>query len=107
MKMNASLMTDAAHSATDLLKSLAHPTRLLILCRLMEAECSAGELVGFLGIRDSTTSQHLALLRKDGLVHARRKGQTIHYAIASTAARAVLETLAHHYCDPPPQPAAS
>lgn len=106
MNMNAASMADAADGASDLLKSLAHPTRLLILCRLMEAECSVGELVGFLGIRDSTASQHLALLRKDGLVRARREGQTIRYAIASTQARAVLETLALHYCVPAPQRAA-
>jgi len=100
MKINAALMTEAADAASDLLKSLAHPTRLLILCRLMEDECSVGELVEFLGIRDSTASQHLALLRKDGLVQARREGQTIRYAIASTPARHVLEMLAQHFCAP-------
>jgi ArsR family transcriptional regulator, virulence genes transcriptional regulator len=100
MNMNATSMTSAADAAGGLLKSLAHPTRLLILCRLMESECSVGELAAFLGIRDSTASQHLALLRRDGLVQARREAQTIRYAIASTPARAVLETLALHYCPP-------
>jgi len=96
--MNATLMTGAADAAGGLLKSLAHPTRLLMLCRLIEAECSVGELAAFLGIRHSTASQHLALLRRDGLVQTHRQAQTVRYAIASAPARAVLETLAQHYC---------
>lgn len=54
----------------------------------------------FLGIRDSGVSQHLALLRKDGLVAARRNGQTIWYSIASAEARALLVTLYGIYCEP-------
>ncbi len=50
--------------------------------------------------RDSTVSQHLALLRKDGLVVTRREGQTIFYSIGSAPARAVLETLYGIYCAP-------
>ena len=46
-------------------------------------------------------SQHLALLRKDGLVAARRDAQTIYYSIASEPAREVLKTLYQVYCAPP------
>ena len=46
-------------------------------------------------------SQHLALLRKDGLVAARRDAQTIYYSIASDPAREVLKTLYQVYCAPP------
>jgi DNA-binding transcriptional ArsR family regulator len=93
-------MAQAAAAASDLLKSLGNPTRLLILCRLTEAECSVGDLVALLGIRDSTVSQHLALLRKDRLVQTRREGQTIWYTITSHPARQVLETLFAIYCCP-------
>ena len=86
----------------SLLKALANRHRLLILCQLIENERSVGELAEFLGIRDSTVSQHLALLRRDGLVAARREGQTIWYSIASTPARAVLETLYRIYCTQAP-----
>ena len=57
-------------------------------------------MADFLALRDSTVSQHLALLRKDGLVSTRRDGQTIWYAIASTPARKLVETLYHIYCAP-------
>ena len=79
---------------------MANPHRLLIVCQLIEGERSVGELAQFLGIRDSTVSQHLALLRRDGLVTARRDGQTIWYTIASAEARELLKTLYRVYCTP-------
>jgi len=98
-------MQAAAAGATELLKALAHPHRLMIICQLVEGERSVGELAELLGIRDSTVSQHLALLRKDGLVAARRDGQTIWYSISSSPARAMLETLYRVYCKPGQRPA--
>ena len=95
-------MNAAAEQASELLKSLANRHRLLIVCQLIEGERSVGELAEFLAIRDSTVSQHLALLRKDGVVAARRDGQTIWYSILSHPARKVLETLYKIYCGPRP-----
>jgi DNA-binding transcriptional ArsR family regulator len=93
-------MRQAAGRASDLLKALANPHRLMMVCQLIEGERSVGELVEFLGIRDSTVSQHLAVLRRDGVVSARREGQTIRYAIASAEAREVVRTLYCVYCLP-------
>jgi DNA-binding transcriptional ArsR family regulator len=98
-------MTDAAGEASELLKALSHPSRLITLCLLAERERSVGELAALLGARDSTISQHLALLRRDGLVRSRRDGQTIWYAIASEPAQRVLETLASIFCAVPEPPA--
>ena len=97
-------MTDAAGAASDLLKALAHPSRLMTLCLLAERDRSVGELATLLGARDSTISQHLALLRRDGLVRARRDGQTIWYAIASEPAQRMLETLSSIFCTAPLPP---
>lgn len=102
MKINPALMPAAADEASELLKSLANRHRLLILCQLIEGERSVGELAAFLGARDSTVSQHLALLRKDGLVETRRVGQSIFYSIASEPARRVLHALFAIYCAPAP-----
>lgn len=102
MKIKPDVMAAAADQASDLLKSLANRNRLLILCQLVDSDRSVGELATFLGARDSTVSQHLALLRKDGLVQARREAQTIYYSIASGPAQRVLETLFAIYCAPAP-----
>ncbi len=98
MTKDAAAMSFAAEEASEFLKSLANRHRLLILCRLVEGECSVGQLADFLDLRDSTVSQHLALLRKDGLVRGRRDGQTIWYSVASEPARRVLEVLYDVYC---------
>lgn len=93
-------MERAADQASDLLKALSNRHRLLIICQLIDGEHAVGELAEFLDLRDSTVSQHLALLRKDGLVTARRDAQTIYYSIASEPAREILKTLYQVFCTP-------
>jgi DNA-binding transcriptional ArsR family regulator len=93
-------MLSAADQACGLLKALANRHRLVIICQLIEQERSVGELAALLKIRDSTVSQHLALLRKDGLVTTRRDGQTIWYSIGSPPARELVRTLYRAYCTP-------
>ncbi len=103
MKIDSEVMERAADEASELLKALANRHRLLIICQLIDGEHSVGELADFLNLRDSTVSQHLALLRKDGLVSARRDAQTIFYSIASEPARDILKTLYQAFCLPKPR----
>jgi DNA-binding transcriptional ArsR family regulator len=91
-------MEAAADRASELLKALSNRHRLLIICQLIDGERSVGDLAQLLDLRDSTVSQHLSLLRRDGLVSARRDGQTIYYSIASEPACEVLKTLYQVYC---------
>lgn len=102
MKIKADQMHAAAGAAEEMLKALANRHRLMILCQISETERSVGELAELLDLRDSTVSQHLALLRKDGLVTTRREGQTVWYAIASPAAQRMIETIYRIYCTPSP-----
>ena len=99
MKIDTAQMQSAADAASELLKALANRHRLLILCQLIDGERSVGELA-FLGVRDSTVSQHLAILRRDDLVDSRRDGQTIWYSISSTPARELVEVLYRSFCAP-------
>lgn len=87
-----------AAEAGELLKALSNPDRLLLLCQLVEGECSVGELETRLGIRQPTLSQQLGILRREGLVRARRDGKQVYYRLASPAAIAVLETLHRIFC---------
>lgn len=93
-------MHETAEQVADLMKVLAHPKRLLILCQLVEGERSVGELARLLGMREQAMSQQLALLRKDGLVTTRREGQTIHYALARGDIAVLLDFLYRTYCAP-------
>lgn len=91
-------MRAAADEASALLKALSNRHRLLILCQLIDGEKSVGQLAEFLGIRDSTASQHLALLRRDRIIAARRDGQTIWYRISSNPAFEIVQVLYASYC---------
>lgn len=90
-----------AKAASRLLKALANEHRLLILCQLVGRERSVGELVRAVGLSQSALSQHLARLRRDGMVRTRREAQTIWYSIASPEVTAVLGTLYDLYCSAP------
>lgn len=91
-------MGEHARAAADLLKALAHETRLMILCLLVEGEKSVGELEQLMLLRQPSVSQQLARLRFDGLVHARRDGRTIYYSLGSEEAKKVVTLLYDLYC---------
>lgn len=91
-------MARHAGAAAELLKALAHPARLLVLCQLVEGERSVGELQPITGLSMSALSQHLSLLRQMLLVNTRRESQTIFYSLADGPAASVLDTLYAAYC---------
>lgn len=101
MKVNVSAMKASADDACALLKALANPHRLMIVCALIDGEQSVGALAQMLGGRETLASQHLSLLRRDGLVAARRDGQTIYYGLQGGQARALVETLSRLFCTVP------
>lgn len=98
MQLNLEAMQEKAGRASQLLAAMSNQKRLMILCLLVERERSVGELSEELGIRQSTVSQHLALLKKDGLVESRRDAQSQLYSLAGGEARAMLEALHELYC---------
>ena len=91
-------MLASLDKASEFLKALSGRRRLMILCHLWEGEKSVGELVRLTGARDTSVSQQLTLLRKDGIVVSRREGQTLYYSIAHKGAARVLETLHGVFC---------
>ena len=93
-------LRDSAHRASGLLKQLANEQRLLILCKLMEGECSVGFLSDHIGLAQSATSQHLSKLRESGLVATRRDAQTIYYRLGDENALVVLRTLCDIFAPP-------
>jgi len=90
-----------AGDAAQLLKALANENRLQVLCLLAEGERSVGEINALLDLSQSALSQHLAVLREEGLVVTRREAQTIVYALADGPAAAVMHTLHGIYCGAP------
>jgi DNA-binding transcriptional ArsR family regulator len=93
-----------AAKAAGLLRALGNERRLMILCQLSDGEQSVGALQPRVGLSQSALSQHLAVLREQGIVATRRDGPTIWYRIADPAAIKVVATLAEIFCPPEPRP---
>lgn len=75
------------------LKLMGHPERLMMLCRMAEGEVSAGELVTLSGLSQSAASQHLALMRDEGIVSTEARRQSRVYRLTDPTVRAVINAL--------------
>jgi DNA-binding transcriptional ArsR family regulator len=70
----------------------------MILCALAEGEHSVGQLNDRIELSQSALSQHLAVLRRNGLVETRRESQTIYYSLSEGPAAKVIDLLHDMYC---------
>jgi ArsR family transcriptional regulator, virulence genes transcriptional regulator len=86
-----------ADNAAILLKALSNDKRLQILCALQKGEMCVGDLEKIIDLSQSALSQHLARLRRDGLVGTRRDAQTIYYSLACNETAYVLDALRSVY----------
>lgn len=91
-------LRENATRASKLLKSMANRSRLMILCLLAEREMTVTELCDAVELSQSALSQHLGVLRRDGLVETRRESQFIWYSLASNEAEILMNTLYQLFC---------
>ena len=88
-----------ADAMARVLKLLANPERLRMLCRMGMGDMDGGtqptvsEMVALTGLSQSRVSQHLALLREAGVVAPDRQGQQVRYRLVDARVRAVMEAL--------------
>jgi DNA-binding transcriptional ArsR family regulator len=65
----------------QMFRVLGHPVRIRILELLSEGERSVGELQAELQLDSSGTSQHLTVLRQQGILESRRAGTSVYYRL--------------------------
>ncbi len=99
-KSETQALMENAREASELLKALSHQARLAILCLLAEGEKSVTEIEHVLKLRQPAISQHLARLRVDRLVDARRNGKSIYYSLGRPEVREVIGALHRAFCAP-------
>ena len=97
-QMDPEAMRAHAADASRLLKALANDKRLMLLCLLVDGESSVGDLNARVDLSQSALSQHLAVLREDGLVNTRREAQTIYYSLAPGPGERISAPLHEIYC---------
>jgi ArsR family transcriptional regulator len=88
----------AAGQAVGVLKLLANPERLLLLCQLSQGEMCVSDLEQALDIHQPTLSQQLGVLRNEGVVQTRREGKNIFYSVADPDVLQILALLYRLYC---------
>ena len=91
-------LAKAAGKASELMKTLGHRDRLMVLCHLVSGEKSVGELARLLDLPQSPLSQHLARMRRESLVKTRREAQTIYYSIDSPEAERIVRLMHELFC---------
>lgn len=91
-------LREAADTATDFLRTLANPDRLMLLCQLSDGERCVSDLENDTGIPQPTLSQQLAVLRREQLVLTRREGKQIYYRIADPKVLTMLSQLQQLFC---------
>ena len=89
-----------AEEVAAVLKQLAHPTRLKLLCGLLDGEKTVGELVESLSEAQSWVSQILSRMKLEGLVEARKEGSFVYYRIADPRLDELMKSIYQIYCTP-------
>jgi DNA-binding transcriptional ArsR family regulator len=97
-QLDITTLQQASAQACGLLKILANPDRLLLLCRISQGELCVGDLEMETGIRQPTLSQQLTVLREEQLVATRREGKQIFYSLSSKEAIVLIQALHNLYC---------
>ena len=101
MSPDLGALKEKAAEAARLLRLLSNENRLLLLCHLVaEGEMTVGGLATAVGLSQPALSQHLAMLREDGLVATRKEAQAVFYRLADPKAARVLAVLHDLYCAP-------
>ena len=83
----------------DLLKSIAHPIRLKILCLLQEGEMTVGDIKSEVHTTHANISQHLSILRNQGIIDFRRDANFIFNRINDERVTKLIKTLRKLYCE--------
>ncbi len=99
LKLDLDQIKANASEAESFLKMIANKNRLMILCSLIDKECSVTELNQAVPLTQSALSQHLAALRKAEMVATRRDAQTIYYSVTDVKVKQIIEKMYEFFCN--------
>lgn len=96
---NNEKLASQCETVASLLKAIAHPQRLKILCCLAEGEETVSRLEDYCGASQSSVSQYLAKMKSEGLLASRREGQSIYYKIDSVELHKLMKSMYRIFCE--------
>ncbi|GAA5646809.1 MULTISPECIES: ArsR/SmtB family transcription factor [Vibrio] len=95
---NIDQMKSNVEEVAELLKIMAHPERLMVLCQLTQGEVGAGQLQKNSSLSQSAFSQHLTVLRKHQMIQARKESQQVFYSLADPRISHLITSLHSVFC---------
>ena len=96
--VNIKTMKQNAAEVSEILRIMAHPERLMVLCQLTKGEVGVGVLQQGSSLSQSAFSQHLTVLRKHGLIKARKESQQVFYSLADNRVTQLIQSLQTTFC---------
>ncbi|GIC31922.1 transcriptional regulator, ArsR family [Vibrio cholerae] len=98
IKIEMDEMKKNAEEVAELLRVMAHPERLMVLCQLTQSEMGVGQLQQGSTLSQSAFSQHLTVLRKHGIIQARKESQQVFYRLVDSRITALIQSLQNVFC---------
>ncbi|MFH2218826.1 MAG: metalloregulator ArsR/SmtB family transcription factor [Pseudomonadota bacterium] len=92
------MLEDKVEVVAALLKSISHPIRLKILCILREGEKAAGDIQTAVQTTNANVSQHLTIMRNQGIITSRKEANFIYNRIADERVLDLMNTLQNLFC---------
>lgn len=99
MKSSSKDLADQCESVARLLKAVAHPQRLKILCCLADGEQSVSQLETYSGSSQSSVSQYLNKMKTEGLLSSRRDAQQVFYRVSSPELLKLMKAMQKIFCE--------
>lgn len=78
---------------SQIFKALSHPIRLQMVDVLLDDECCVTDVVNALGISQSTSSQHLSILKNSGIVYPEKHGTKTCYKVNNGLVKEIISIL--------------
>ncbi len=92
------LSEEQVNYTSELLKSIAHPIRLKILCFLIDGEKTVSQIEKEFGSTISNISQHLTILRKMYIINRRKEANFMYYSLKDDRVLSLIKTLKNLFC---------
>ncbi len=92
-------MKAKAADVAELLKIMAHPDRLMVVCQLTAGEMGVSQLQQNSTLTQSAFSQHLTVLRKHGIIVARKESQQVFYSLGDVRVSQLIRNLQDLFCN--------
>lgn len=92
------MLEEKVEEVSALLKSIAHPLRLKILCLLQDQELTVGEIRETVRTTNANVSQHLTIMRNQGIIVSRKEANLIYNRIADEMAIELVNILEDLFC---------